>query len=290
MITASLKHIKDFHYFERHSKLGWGTGKKCEIGFYSSVVYLPKGTGYIGATRTGNGGLGDILDIINYDDEFNLLSKKELTKGEDPRTFIYNERPYVLTWSPNNKYKFLGMKQPKMLTYKLIDLLDRKVINLDIENFKSPSPMRLLGKNWMPLVKGNKLYFVLTIHPQITILECDVDSGKCFWVSPIIDVQNGLSISEYRGGTPFILDEKSNLFVGLGHRTYDLYNHKPFLYTLTQDFQQVTIGPDLITGKQDVEDPASIYKHNGKIFCCINNLRRGIREGELGLYELTLNQ
>ena len=290
MTSANLKLIKDIHHFERDSQWGWGTGKKCNTGFFTSLVKSSKVAAYMGATRTGNAGLGDILDVIHYDDEFNLIYKKKITKGEDPRTFIYNGRPYTLTWSPSFKYKFMGMKQPKMLTYKLIDLINEKVITLDIENVKSPSPMRLLGKNWIPLIKDNKLYFIITIDPKLSILECNADTGKCTWFTSFEEVKNGCKISQYRGGTPFLFNKSLDLYIGLGHRTYDLYNHKPFLYTLTKDLKIITIGKDIITSKKEVEDPSSIYEDNGKIFCFINNLRRGIREGELGLYELKLNQ
>jgi len=74
----------------------------------------------------------------------------------------------------------------------------------------------------------------------------------------------------------------------LGHRTYNYYRHAPFLYTLTKDFKSTTMGEDIITGKTAVEDPVSIYKDDGKIYCCINNLRT-VDEGEVGLYEVVLN-
>lgn len=278
MIDINLRHIKDFHHWTRN--YDWGSGTPCDSGFFTSVVKIEDGSGYIGATRIGNCGLNDYLKIIKYDNNFNLKYNKIITGGEDPRTFVYKTKPYTLTWNVKSNG----------VVYKIIDLLEEKIINLDIENVKSPSPLQYLGKNWMPLVKDGDLYIVVTIDPQLTVLKCDIKTGKCLWVTPFDKVKNGLSISLNRGGTSLLFDEKLNLYFGLGHRTYNYLNHKPFLYTIDNDFKNVYIGKDLITGKQEVEDPASIFEYNEKYYSCINNLRGGIKQGEVGIYEIEFTQ
>ena len=74
------------------------------------------------------------------------------------------------------------------MTYKLIDLVEENAIVLDIENVP-PSPLRVLGKNWMPLVTEDELYIVISIDPDISILHCDVESCKCTWVTSFEMIQ-----------------------------------------------------------------------------------------------------
>lgn len=274
MLKVELRHLKDFHHWKKMSD-GY-----FDIGFFANVVKTPKFKGYIGACRSGTGQLNDTVDIVKYDEQFNLVEKKTITPGEDPRTFIYNGKPYSLTWYPyadNNQI---------VLSYKLVDLLEEKVINLNIENF-SPSPLMVLGKNWMPLVKNNQLYIVVSIDPDIHILHCDVETGNCSWITPIESIKNGLNVSISRGGTPFIFNKDLNLYVGLGHRSHTSYDHKPFFYALTEDFKSTIISEDIITGKNGVEDPQSIYEEDGKIYCCIGNWHVP-NDGSVGLYELML--
>tara|TARA_B100000424_G_scaffold118274_1_gene89306 strand:- start:2968 stop:3786 length:819 start_codon:yes stop_codon:yes gene_type:complete len=269
MVTATLKHVKDFHHWIRKSNGYY------DIGMYASVVKSPKSNGYVGSCRSGNASLDDVLDIIHYDEEFNLTYRKTITQGEDPRTFIYNNKPYSLTWDPNHQ---------EILTYKLVDILDEKVINLEIENVP-PSPLRVLGKNWMTVVKDGELYIILTIDPEINILHCNINNGKCTWVTPFENVLRGLPISCNRGGSPLVYHDELDLYVGLGHRTTDAWNHKPYLYTLTSDLKTSYMGSDFVTGKNGVEDPISIYKDGKKIYCGICNwlVPNG---GSVGLYEV----
>ncbi len=272
MVTATLKHVKDFHHWMRKSN-GY-----FDIGMYASVVKSPNTNTYVGSCRSGNASLDDVIDIIHYDDEFNLTYRKSITQGEDPRTFIYKDKVYSLTWDPNHQ---------EILTYKLVDILDEKVIDLEIENVP-PSPLRVLGKNWMTVIKDGELYIILTIDPEINILHCNVDNGKCTWVTPFENVLRGLPISSNRGGSPLVYHDKLDLYIGLGHRTTDAWNHKPYLYTLTPDFKTSVMGDEFVTGKNGVEDPISIYKDNDKIYCGICNwiVPNG---GCVGLYEVVLN-
>lgn len=268
MVTATLKHIKDFHYWNL------GSDGMYQNGFYPSLVRVPDRKGYIGTCRNGRANLDDVLHIIHYDDDFNLTYRKEITKGEDPRTFVFNGKAYSLTWDPNHQ---------EILTYKLVDLIDEKVIDLYIENVP-PSPLRVLGKNWMTMQKDGELYILLTIDPEINILHVDIDTGKCTWVTPFENIQRGLPISSSRGGTPLIFHEKLDMYIGLGHRTHNYERHTPFLYTLSKDFKTSVMGEDIQTGKTVVEDPLSIYEEDGKIYCCISNWLHP--DGCANLYEV----
>lgn len=271
MVKVTLKHIKDFHHWTR------GDNGYYDIGIYASVVKAPGVDGYIGTTRTGRAYLDDVLDIIRYDEQFNLVYRKPVCEGEDPRSFVYKGKPYSLTWDPT---------LDEILTYKIIDLVEEKVITLDIDGVP-PSPLKVLGKNWMPLVKGDELYIVLTIDPEINIIQCDIKTGKCTWVTPFENVQRGLPLSSSRGGSPLLYNSDLDLYIGLGHRTTDAWNHKPYLYTLSSDFKTSYVGPDIDTGKSAVEDPLSIYEEDGKIYCTICNwFVPG--PGCVGLYEVTI--
>ena len=280
MIKAELTHIKDFHHWTR------GDDGLYDIGMFANVVRNPLTDGYIGSCRSGRADLNDFIDILTYDKDLNLIDRKYATKGEDPRTFMFNGKPYSLTWDPHSTDKGL------VLSYKLIDLLEGKTTTLDIEHYGTePGDLPVLGKNWMPLVKpgqrGNDLYIAVTIDPTISILKCNINTGYCDWIVPSEGIHNGIEVSISRGGTPLIYHKESNLYVGLGHRTYEVYNHKPFLYTLTTDFSSSTIGEDILTGKDLVEDPQSIFIDDGKIYCCIgNNLK--YEGGAVGLYEMKI--
>ena len=281
MITATLNHIKDFHHWTRLED------NKYDIGMFANVVPNPETDGYIGACRSGYADLNDTIDVLKYDKDLQLLSRQHATKGEDPRTFMFNGRPYSLTWDPHHTSGGL------VLSYKLIDLLDAKTVTLDIENFGTePGDLPVLGKNWMPLVapdqQYDELYIAVTIDPVISVLRCNVQTGHCSWVTPLDRVQGGIQVSISRGGTPLIYSEANDIYVGLGHRTYDTYNHKPFLYTLTKHFTESTIGEDIITGKEFVEDPQSIFIENGKIYCCIGN-NIIYESGAVVLYEVEIS-
>jgi len=255
MLTTTLRHVKDFHFWDINSQGIY------ENGYFPSLVRIPNRQGYIGSCRYGDASLNDFIHIIHYDDNYNLIYRKEITKGEDPRTFVFNGKPYSLTWDPNHQ---------NILKYKLIDLIDEKVIDLNIENLP-PSHISVLGKNWMTVQRDGELYIILTIDPEINILHCDVKTGDCSWVTPFDNVKRGLVISQNRGGSPFIFHKELDMYIGLGHRTYNYERHTPYLYTLSKDFKTSFIGEDIQTGRTVVEDPLSIYEHNEKIYCCVCN-------------------
>ena len=275
MTQVTFKCINKFHNWQR-------SGNTFHNGFFANVV--PNGEDYIGACRYGAGNHYDHIHILHYDKDFNLTSRKDITSGEDPRTFIYKNKPYSVTWDPSPK----GDKPEAQLQYKIIDLLDEKVIELDINSVHPHDTTRFLGKNWMPLVKDDELYIVLTIDPKPNILHCNLESAECTWVTPWDALDINSQITSSRGGTPFIYNKKLDKYIGFGHRTQSYANHKPFLYTLSKDFKTSSVGEDIITGSGlDHEDPLSIYEKDGKIYCCIGTLGNVTSEFSY-IYEVTI--
>lgn len=276
-MNVTLKHYKTFHKWVRYPNNIY------DIGFFANVV--PDGENYIGAVRLGDAQLNDQIGIVRYDSDLNLIDCESVTKGEDPRTFMYNGEPYSLTWDPfwdpNNVGSILYLK------YKLVNLLTKHVINLNINGI-TEAPISKLGKNWMPLVKDGDLYIVLQIDPVVNVVKCDLTTGLCVWVPPS-DFKDSIDVTPSRGGTPFIYSEKHNKYIGLGHRTYTSFYHNPYLYTITPDFSTVHIGEDINTGRQHVQDPHSIFIKDDKIFCCIGNWDVP-NSGHVDMYEVQIDE
>ena len=281
MLKAELKHIKDFYWSKRT-----GRGSIFDLGPFASVV--PYGDKYVGACRNGSAGLGDMVAVINFDSNLDIISQHEITKGEDPRVFLYNQEPHAITWDPSPNPQGPG----NVFYYKVINLISGVVKTLQIENVPL-TRVETLGKNWMPLVKDNELYIVLTIEPHLCVLHCNLSQSKCSWVTPYELVKDGLSITYSRGGTPFIYHEEHGCYFGLGHRTYNCHYHTPFLYTVSNDFGHAYIGPDLLTSRIDgVSDPLSIFKRGEKYYCCIAHCPEQLgdtREATSALYEVIVS-
>ena len=270
MTNVRLNHILDFHRCSRSD-----TGNKYEIGLFANVV--PYGDGYVGATRCGSINFDDKINVVNYDSEFNLLNQKEVTGGEDPRCFIYNDIPYALTWSPFTK------GSETHLSYKVINLLDNKVTTLSVDKVSEESlHWQKLGKNWMPIVKNGILYFIITLEPELHIVRCDLNSGICYWETPYDTNTDYIPVTDSRGGTPFLFNEKFGFYFGIGHRTYDGNNHSPYLYTISENFKDVYIGGDIESKYGAVNDPLSLFQDvNGEFYCCITNLNTASRSSTM---------
>jgi len=266
----TVNHIKDFHFWKRINDY-------FDIGFLGGVVKF--GDNYIGSVRNGYANLNDTVSIIKYDQNFNLISSEFVTKGEDPRTFIYKNIPYSICWSPD--------PATELLTYKLINLLSKEVIELSIEGVEL-TPLSTLGKNWIPLEKDDELYIVVSIEPVLNILKVNIKTGHCKWVEPS-NFGGEIHVTQYRGGTPFIFNEKLNLYIGLGHKTYSSTYHTFFVYTLSKTLGDIKIHNEFYKDRINlVQDPMSIYENDGKIYFCVSNWSVP-NNGFLSLYELIIN-
>ena len=282
MIEASLEHIKDFYWSKRA-----GPRTRFDFGVFANVV--PYEEKYFGTCRAGAASLDDQVRILEFDSDLNFFSGKDITKGEDPRTFIYKGEPHAITWDPSPSPIGSG----NVFYYKVINLISGNVTVLSIENF-SLTAVEVLGKNWMPLVKDDTLYFVITIEPQLCILRCDLESGECKWETPYEMVKDGLEITISRGGTPLIFHKDLDCYFGLGHRTYDCHNHSAFLYVVSRDLRTSYIGPDIPTSRPSgVSDPLSLFVEDEKFYCCIAHtpIQMGdTSEVTSALYEVTISE
>ena len=272
-MKASLKHIKTFFRSDKQSG-------RFDRGLFGNV--LPYKDGYIGACRSGNAGLDDSIDVIKLDKEYELVSQSTVTGGEDPRCFTYRGTPYALTWKP-----YAHPEGGHHFSYKVINLETKDWIVLSVEDVPS-TPVARLGKNWIPLVKDDDLYFILSIDPELSVLKCDIDTGVCSWDT---EHQSELSITISRGGTSMVYFKEADKFIGLGHRTHSCHNHKPFLYTLSKD-GSVFIGPDCEVDKEGVHDPLSLFWQDKKLYCCVGYFP--VQAGETNvawtdLYEVILD-
>lgn len=250
-----------------------------DVGLFVNVI--PYDDGYIGACRSGSTSLDDMIDILYFDENLKLLKQDPITGGEDPRCFFYNDTPYALTWKPQ------GAAGSNHFIYKLINLKTEEITILKIEGVPE-TPVSRLGKNWIPIVKDNCLFLVITMDPELIVFKCDVSTGNCTWHTPYRD---DLPITISRGGTCCLFDDEHGVFFGLGHRTYDCHNHQPYLYTISEDLQNITIGPDLLPSVKGVHDPLSLFKKDGKYFTSVAffPIQAGdTMEGHSDLYEVNL--
>ena len=233
-------------------------GQKFDLGLFANV--LPYNDGYIGALRAGSTSLDDTIDVIKLDKNFNLLYSSNITGGEDPRCFHYEGVPYALTWKP---YFYQGQHHFK---YKIINLETETLVELTIDKVPE-TPIERLGKNWIPYVKDDELYLILTIDPELSILKCDLDTGFCSWET---EYKEELPITISRGGTPMVYLEEAEAFVGFGHRTYDCHNHKPFLYSINKEGKVLVDSEDIeVPSERGVYDPLSLYWEDNKLYCCV---------------------
>ena len=257
MSHVRLEHITDYSICKRPAR-----GSVFDTGVFANFV--PYKNGYIGASRVGSMTHDDRVHVTEYDKSFKVLFSHEVTKGEDPRVFIYNNTPHCITWDPH-----ISELGSRVFDYKLINLISGEVKILSIDNI-SETKVEILGKNWIPIIKEGVLYFIITIDPQLCIVRYFPDTNSCKWVTPYELVKGGLDITISRGGTSLIYCREKKCFIGLGHRTYDCHNHSAFLYTVSRNFDRVHIGEDIMTNiDRGISDPLSIFLENGKIYTCI---------------------
>jgi len=279
-LTANLYPVVDFYFATRPQR-----GDYFDRGVLANVV--PYEDGHVGSCRVGATDQQDKIRILNFDSNLNIIQRQDSTKGEDPRTFLYNGRPYAFVVDPHFSPSGLWI-----FDYKIIDLVTGDVTILSIDKVPE-TKVEILGKNWIPLEKDDVLYFVVTIDPQLCILRCDLETGYCTWETPFELVKDELKITISRGSTPLIFSDEHDCFIGIGHRTYDCHYHRPYLYTLSKNLEEAYIGPDIPVDRQGVLDALSIYEKDGRIFSCIAYypIQLGdTTEATSSLYEVKINE
>ena len=268
-----LKHIKDFRVSTRdkcHGESHWDTGVWANFVKYKD--------GYIGSARTGNCWDDDHIEVFHMDENFTQTYNKTLTPGEDPRTFLYKGVPHCLTWHPHGN--------PSVFDYKLINLVTEEIHHLKIDKYPV-TETKMLGKNWVPLVKDNQLYFLLTIDPQVCIIKYDDNTHECEWLTSDDNVQN---ITTSRGGTSCVFSKTHDCFLGIGHRTHSGDRHAPFLFTMSSDLSETKIHGDALNF-DGVFDPLSLYESDGKMYCCVGTSKVHLissLESKASIYEVIL--
>ena len=132
--------------------------------------------------------LNEKLDIIE--------DKNETFRGEDPRSFYFNNKMYVIDNYCNDMY----------------------LIEHDATVAQKFTRIHMSGKNLSFIPHGGKLYFMHYIMPFV-LYTCDVDTGICEKVA--VGNHENTHDYEYRGGTPgYPVKGTDNQYFGFGHRTY----------------------------------------------------------------------
>lgn len=132
--------------------------------------------------------------------------------GEDPRLFIWNNKPFLYFQIPNDKLNDCEIKIYSILEKKLYDC---RTIN------------KYNGKNWIHLnSKSRKMSFIYSIEPKIIIQEISKKNGNLSFNVKNMETfpklewgdNNKYSIGGIRGGTPLVPIGK-NLHAGFTHIT-----------------------------------------------------------------------
>jgi hypothetical protein len=208
------------------------------------VSLLRDGAGFHGVYREFEPRRSDVHTSIRYQ-RYSLdfvsagASRLLLDHAEDPRIFEWRGR----VWATSNADQ------------RLVDVLTGDVVQLRHN-------LRYAGKNWVPVVGGDRLLFIRSIDP-LCVLAVD-DDWAC---TPIIPEFPTSYIGKYRGGGTATVT--GNIITGVGHRTIENpLSHTPFTYQITlqtarlsiHEFQPNGFGPDVVI------DPTSNIGE--RIVCC----------------------
>lgn len=174
--------------------------------FYSLIQFNNEIIGF-GRQLTFKLGRYDYIKKVILNKNFDIIEDNRIYfRGEDPRSFEYNNKLYIL----DNYYDNMS----------LIDYESKKFIKINIS-----------GKNISFLSHNNILYFIHYIKP-FKLYTFDITSGNCKEIK--VDDDNNTYNYEYRGGTPgYKLND--NEYYGFGHRTYienNILKHDIFKWIL----------------------------------------------------------
>ena len=153
--------------------------------------------------------LNEQLDIIE--------DKNETFRGEDPRSFYFNHKMYVIDNYCNDMY-----------------LIEHDTAATTAASANKFTHIRMSGKNLSFIPHDGKLYFMHYIKPFV-LYTCNVDTGICEKVA-VGNHENTIDY-EYRGGTPgYPVKGTDNQYFGYGHRTYmvgSVMTHDVFKWVVT---------------------------------------------------------
>ena len=146
-----------------------------------------------------------LLKTNNQNENFELFGEEN--ESEDPRLFLYNNEIYII----------FNVKEGEGRQVCISKYDEFKPVKLFLKDGK----MNKIEKNWSPLVKENKLYFVYSYHPLIIITYDFNEEGRCDIVYKKEDVQ--LPLEPFwkvtmRGSTNLI-PYRDQYYIGLVHST-----------------------------------------------------------------------
>lgn len=151
---------------------------------------------------------------------------------EDPRSFVYHGKLYLLVTDPqviecNNQMKLLEFNMSDLDSPKSIT--PTKVISLLYKSAKE-----LTQKNWMPFIKGDngveELFMIYQVNPHM-VLKCDLTDGSCVKVAESVN----LLPRNLRGGTP--AKRWGDEYVTFAHARYTV-KEKTFYTTVVYTFEK----------------------------------------------------
>jgi hypothetical protein len=229
-------------------RLNVGASEKYAFRVFLSL--LPRGAGFVGVLREHDpadpGRKTDLRRVI-FDSLGRLQQDEFVAAGEDPRLFRWNGRLFVLTWLASSHGDWY---------HWLVDIETKSKIQLKIV------PWIYHGKNWVPVVRDNRLLILRSIDPLV-VLNVDEKTGIC---TCIHGRENQQPIGQYRGGGCAYY--KDAVITGFGHRTHEREEHTVFHYTIntnnwTTQMKEVQVWG--VTG-MGIIDPTSQW--DGHVACC----------------------
>ena len=174
---------------------------------FMSVVPVPNSDTYVAFYRTGYNTYVTGVAIMNASMAVVLDLGAHIGGCEDPRTFWWNDRLYV-------------MDNHGWVKRKIFDVMAGEAVQVQLPT------TAFQGKNWVPFVVNGILYFAFHLEPLCLL--------KCHKMGTVLDcqeVQKGCTAqrpSKWRGGSSgFVRD---GWVVGAGHITVNGSYHRPFLF------------------------------------------------------------
>ncbi len=189
--------------------------------------------------------LNDKLDIIE--------DKNETFRGEDPRSFYFNNKMYVIDNYLNDMY-----------------LIEHDTAATTAASANKFTRICMPGKNLSFIPHAGNLYFMHFIKPFI-LYTCNADTGICEKVA--VGNHENTYDYEYRGGTPgYPVKGTDNQYFGFGHRTYmvcGVMTHDVFKWVVTfpTDCTPPTIeyfDVEQPPGSKNICDPTSVVVINDR--------------------------
>lgn len=193
------------------------------------------------------------LVFCELDDNFNLKKTEIFTKGEDPRLFVHNEELKCITWVWNPERHDLDMY---LINFNQNTKI--KLNNLDI-NFN--------GKNWVPFVYNNELYFIYSLEPliilkfdgvaNVSVFYSDIDKNK------LNTLRWNVGIGNMRAGSKGIQFGNN---VILFSRTASPGPHIIHVTSINMENYSVTHECLEKTRTSGVHDPYGFFEHDGTYY------------------------